>query len=124
MNALPVHPRLRGGPPTWDAHLALLDRQVRDVRGAHVTCVADLELSDWEPGRPAPVITNLIVGSGIWQRILEMHPPSSPVPRIPWSKVADVATTVTLTVDGADLDVTWVHRWLSDRVISRIWGGT
>ncbi|MGG7507491.1 hypothetical protein [Plantibacter sp. YIM 135249] len=43
--------------------------------------------------------------------------------RIPWDRIAEIGITVRLGVAGSTLDVTWVERWIRDRIISRIPGG-
>jgi hypothetical protein len=118
------------GGRTVDAQLHLLDRQVLDEDGVPVAVVDDLELSDLpdpegkiERGTPAPVITALLSGPVLATRIFGGRPPSSRLHRIPWRFVKDVETVLRLTIKGDTLDVTWVERWLRDKIIARIPGG-
>jgi hypothetical protein len=115
---------------TLDAQLHLLDRQVLDNDGVPVTTVDDLELSppgpgpDIPEGTPAPVITALLTGPILGTRIFGGRPPSSRLIRIPWKDVADVGVVVRLGVSGQNLDADWVERWIRDKIIARIPGGS
>jgi hypothetical protein len=112
-----------------DAELHLLDRQILDVDGTPVCTVDDLELSGIEfdvpidRGTPAPTIESLLSGPVLATRIFGGRPPSSRWDRIPWHSVSDVGVVVSLGVREETLDVTWIERWLRDRVIRRIPGG-
>ncbi|MCA4134771.1 hypothetical protein [Arthrobacter sp. M4] len=113
-----------------DAQLHLLDRQLLDVDGVPVTTIDDLELSGPEHDEPipegaeAPRITALLTGPVLGTRIFGGRPPSNRLIRIPWSDVAEVGTVLRLGVKGESLDALWVERWLRDRVIGRIPGGS
>lgn len=113
-----------------DARLRLLDRQVLDQDGVPVAVVDDLETSDVPqpegriaPGTPSPVITALLSGPVLATRIFGGRPPASRLHRIPWGTVKDIETVLRLAVKGDTLDVTWVERWLREKVIARIPGG-
>jgi hypothetical protein len=112
-----------------DAQLHLLDRQVIDVHGIPVTTVDDLELADVPyrqdipPGTPAPEICALLCGPVLATRIFGGRPPASRLDRIEWSDVFDVGVTISLTIGGETLDLTWTERWVRDRIIGRIPGG-
>ena len=112
-----------------DAQLHLLDRQVIDVHGIPITTVDDLELADVPyqqdipPGTPAPEICALLSGSVLGTRIFGGRPPVSRLQRIEWSDIADIGVTITLTIGGENLDLTWTERWVRDRIIGRIPGG-
>lgn len=105
-----------------DARLHLLDRQVLDVDGVPVTTVDDVELVDGAAGAP-PRVAALLSGSILNTRLLGGHQPESRWGRVPWSAVADVGVVISLSVPGADLDVTWTERWIRDHLIGRIPGG-
>ena len=121
---------------TLDAQLHLLDRQVLDSDGVPVTTVDDLELGVPEgapelplgmvipEGTPAPVITAVLTGPVLGTRIFGGRPPSSRLIRIPWKDVADVGVVVRLGVSGQSLDADWVERWIRDKIIARIPGGS
>jgi hypothetical protein len=111
--------------------LNLLDRQVLDEDETPVAVVDDLELSDLSepgeripPGTQAPVITALLSGPVLATRIFGGRPPASRLHRIPWELVKNVETVIRLAVKGDTLDVTWIERWLRDRIIRRIPGGS
>ena len=112
-----------------DARLHLLDRQVIDKNGIPITTVDDLELDDVPyqqvipAGTPAPKIRALLSGPVLGTRIFGGRPPASRLQRIEWSDIFDVGITITLTVGGESLDLTWTERWVRDRIISRIPGG-
>lgn len=125
---LPRPPRTAG--QTLDAQLHLLDRQVLDTDDVPVTTADDIELSGPEPeqpipdGTPAPVITALLTGPVLGTRIFGGRPPSSRLIRIPWKDVASVGVVISLGVRGASLDADWVERWVRDKIIARIPGGS
>jgi hypothetical protein len=113
-----------------DAQLNLMDRQVLDEDGMPITVVDDIELSDLpqptasiSPGTPAPRITAVLSGAVLATRVFGGRPPASRLHRIPWETVKDVQTVLRLGVKGDSLDVTWVERWVRDRIIARIPGG-
>ena len=115
--------------PMYDARLHLLDRQVIDVHGVPLTAVDDLELTDVDgpslaPGTPAPEVTSIISGASLGTRIFGGRPPLDRMHRIEWSAVFDVGVVVRLAVDGETLTVTWAERWVRDRIIARIPGGS
>ncbi|MEW1805391.1 hypothetical protein [Pseudarthrobacter sp. NPDC080039] len=125
---LPRAPKV--GRRILDAQLHLMDRQVLDHDGVPVTTVDDLEVSgpaldvEIAPGSPAPVITALLTGSVLGTRIFGGRPPSSRLIRIPWKDVAEVGVVVRLGVKGEPLDASWVERWVRDKIIARIPGGS
>ena len=57
-------------------------------------------------------------------RIVGGRAPRSRLHRLPWEIVADVGVGVALAVPGDLLDVTWTERWVRDRLVRRIPGGT
>jgi hypothetical protein len=113
-----------------DAQLHLLDRQVHDIASVPVTAVSDLEISDIEsveniaPGTPAPEIVALLSGPVLGIRIFGGRLPRSRLQRIAWSAVYEVAIVIRLSVKGETLDATWAERWVRDRIIGRIPGGS
>lgn len=127
MTILTPPPRASGR--VLDAQLHLLDRTVLDRDGVPVTTVDALEISDidldttLEPGAPAPVLTALLSGPVLGTRIFGGRPPRSRLERIPWSAITDIGTVLTLGVRGDTLDLTWIERWMRDRIIARIPGG-
>jgi hypothetical protein len=120
----------RSAGQTLDAQLHLLDRQVLDTDGVPLTTADDIEISGPEPdqlipeGTPAPVITSLLTGPVLGTRIFGGRPPSSRLIRIPWKDVADVGVVIRLGVRGGSLDADWVERWVRDKIIARIPGGS
>ena len=115
--------------PMYDARLHLLDRQVIDVHGVPLTAVDDLELTDVDgpsllPGTPAPEVTSIISGASLGTRIFGGRPPLDRMHRIEWSAVFEVDVVVPLAVGGETLTVTWAERWVRDRIIARIPGGS
>jgi hypothetical protein len=111
-----------------DAQLHLLDRQVIDVRGAPITTVDDLELTDVPLNEdlpldtPAPAIVALLTGPVLGTRIFGGRPPESRLIRTPWSAVLEIGVAIKLAVAGESLDVTWTERWVRDKIIGRIPG--
>lgn len=126
----PLEPVPHPAGRTLDAQLHLLDRQVLDHDGVPVTTVDDLELrgadlnTEIPAGAPAPVLTALLTGPVLGTRIFGGRPPSSRLIRIPWTDVADVDVVVKLGVSGEGLDAGWVERWVRDKIIARIPGGS
>ena len=115
--------------PMYDARLQLLDRQVIDVHGVPITAVDDLELTGVDgpsllPGTPAPEVTSIISGASLGTRIFGGRPPLDRMHRIEWSAVFEVGVVVRLAVGGETLTVTWAERWVRDRIIARIPGGS
>ena len=126
----PLRPAPKVAGRILDAQLHLLDRQVLDHDGVPVTTVDDLELAGpavdqaIEPGTAAPVLTALLTGPVLGTRIFGGRPPSSRLIRIPWKDVAEVGVVVRLGVSGESLDAGWVERWVRDKIIARIPGGS
>ena len=112
-----------------DARLHLLDRQLLDDTDDPVGIVDDLELTDFEldediaPGTEAPEVTGLLSGQVLATRILGGEPPRSRLQEIPWNLVASVDAVVKLKPTDMKFDVSWVERWLRDRIIKHIPGG-
>jgi len=127
MTDLPPPPQATGR--LLDAQLHLLDRSVVDRNDVPVTTVDALEITDIEldapipRGAPAPVITALLSGPVLATRIFGGRPPRSRLERIRWSDVTDIGIVLKLSVDGDSLAVTWVERWMRDKIIARIPGG-
>jgi hypothetical protein len=121
-------------PPTvaarvLDAQLDLLDRQVLDRDGVQTTTVDDIELTDvddlahLDPDRP-PELSSVLTGPVLGTRIFGGRPPDSRFERIRWTDVHEVGTVLRLGVAADSLDATWAERWVRDRIIARIPGGT
>ncbi|MFL6088200.1 MAG: hypothetical protein ACJ74F_34565 [Mycobacterium sp.] len=112
-----------------DARLHLLDRQLLDDTDDPVGIVDDLEMTDLEldedipPGTEAPEVTGLLSGQVLATRILGGEPPRSRLQEIPWNLVASVDAVVKLKPTDMTFDVSWVERWLRDRIIKHIPGG-
>jgi hypothetical protein len=112
-----------------DAQLHLLDRQILDPDGVPVCTVDDIELrgidigATIERGTPKPVIEALLAGPILGTRIFGGRPPTSRLERIPWEIVVDVDVVLRIAKRSEALDVTWVERWIRDRIIGRIPGG-
>lgn len=127
MTDLPPPPPAAGR--VLDAQLHLLDRTVLDRDDVPVTTVDALEITDIEldtpiePGSKPPVITALLSGPVLATRIFGGRPPRSRLERIPWSDITDIGTVLKLGVAGDSLDLTWIERWMRDKVIARIPGG-
>lgn len=127
MTDLPPPPPSAGR--VLDAQLHLLDRTVLDRDDVPVTTVDALEITDIElgtpiePGSTAPVITALLSGPVLATRIFGGRPPRSRLERIPWSDITDIGTVLRLGVSGDSLDMTWIERWMRDKIIARIPGG-
>lgn len=117
------------GRIVFDANLHLLDRQILDADGVPVVTVADVELTDLpsgpvRPGTPAPRITALLSGPSLATRIFGGRPPRHLLHRIEWRHLRKLGTALKLDVQGKDLDATWTERWVRDRIIRRIPGGS
>lgn len=111
-----------------DARLHLLSRQVLDVDGEPVTTLDDLELvgpdgRDVVPGQEARV-SAIVAWPVLVTRVLGGHPTRSRRAQIRWEDVGHVGTAVELVVRADDLDVGWAERWVRDRVVRRIPGGS
>ena len=111
-----------------DVNLHILDRQVLDNDDVPIGHVAGVEVDGIEPGReldPAspPIVTNLVLNSGLWPRMFGGRPPESRMHRVPWSAVSTVGTAIELGEPGSSFDVTWPEHWVRDQVIARIPGG-
>jgi hypothetical protein len=141
----PRRPRApRSGKEAWelapavagrvlDARLHLLDRQVLDLDGTPVTTVDDLELAAVGPagrdgadalvGRPV-VVAALLAGPALVTRIAGGWVPRSRMHRLPWESIAEIDVAVRLAVRGERLTVTWTERWVRERIVRRIPGGT
>lgn len=124
-----LEPAERYAGQVLDARLHLLDRQVLDRDDVPVQVVDDLELSDVPFGEPipsetpAPVIESILSGPVLGTRLFGGRPPSSRFHRVSWNRIAEIGIAIHLGVAGSTLDVTWVERWVRDRIISRIPGG-
>ena len=110
-----------------DARLSLLDRQVIDVDGRPVGVVDDLELTDvaspLEPGTEPPVVTSLVHGPIVLERIFGGRRPDAHLLRIGWDTVAKLGSAIELAVPASAVPTPWLESWLRDRVIARIPGG-
>lgn len=110
-----------------DARLSLLDRQVIDVDGRPVGVVDDLELTDvaspLEPGTEPPVVTSLVHGPIVLERIFGGRRPDAHLLRIGWDTVAKLGSAIDLAAPASELPMPWVESWLRDHVIARIPGG-
>ncbi|MFF2369158.1 hypothetical protein [Agromyces sp. NPDC058110] len=130
MNARRLPPAPAEAGQILDAALHLLDRQVLDRDSVPVTTVDDLEITDVPVDRPldsdapAPVITAILTGPVLATRIFGGRPPASRMARIPWRLVHWIDTTVHLGVFQDELEATWTERWVRDRIIRRIPGGS
>ena len=110
-----------------DARLSLLDRQVVDVDGQPVGVVDDLELTDVaspiEPGTEPPVVTSLVHGPIVLERIFGGRRPDAHLLRFGWDAVASLGSAIELAVPASGLPRPWLEGWLRDHVIARIPGG-
>ena len=112
-----------------DARLHLLDRQLLDDNDDPVGIVDDLEVTDFDmdkdipSGTEPPRVTGLLSGHVIATRIFGGEPPRSRFQEVPWTLVASVDTVVKLKPTDMTFDVSWVERWLRDRIIKHIPGG-
>jgi len=119
MTDYPEHPTLDG--KVIDAELHLLDRLLVDRDGVPVSVVNDVEIEERDDGPPR--VTHLVLGSAIVPRFLGGHPPLHRLERLPWSKVAELGTALTLAGDRAESDDVWFEDWLRRHVVGRIPGG-
>jgi hypothetical protein len=112
-----------------DARLHLLDRQLLDDNDDPVGIVDDVELTDFDldsditDGAQAPQVTGLLSGQVLATRIFGGEPPRSHLQKIPWELVASVGVVVKLKPTDPRFEVSWVERWLRDRIIKHIPGG-
>lgn len=125
---MPELPRYECRGQVLDANLHVLDRQVLDNDDVPTGHVDDVEIEGFERGGridpdSPPVVSNLVLSSGLWTRILGGRPPSARLHRVPWSAVSNIGTAIELSRPGDDFDVTWTERWVRDHVIARIPGG-
>lgn len=117
------------GSRTLDVRLHLLDRQMRDINDRTIAVVDDVELSHipsdepLDPDAEAPTITNLLTGPVLGTRIFGGRPPESRWHRIAWEDVTNVDVAVDVGVDGEELSLMWVERWMRDHIVARIPGG-
>jgi hypothetical protein len=113
-----------------DARLHLLDRQLLDDDDDPVGIVDDLELTDFpldadiSAGTAAPRVTGILSGQVVGTRIFGGEPPRSRLQEIPWDLVHSVDTVVKLKPTDMTFDGGWIERWMRDRVIKHIPGGT
>jgi len=112
-----------------DARLHLLDRQMLDRDGVPVSTVDDAELDGVELGEPVdhdhpPTVSAILVGAAVLPRIFGGGMPRSRWARIGWEQVADLDTVIELRESAEEIDAVWLERWIRDRVIARIPGGS
>jgi hypothetical protein len=114
----------------FDARLHLLDRQVLDRDGIPVTTVDDLELEgpvsirEVQVGGPPPRLLALLDGSALMTRIFGGRPPSSRLERIPLESVDRIEIVITLSTSAEEEVPGWPERWLRNRIIRHIPGGS
>jgi hypothetical protein len=102
----------------------MLDRE--DVP---VSTVDDIELSGITMGEPInhqepPYVSAILVGASILPRIFGGGIPRSRWDRIEWNHVTRLGTVITLDDQADELDAGWLERWICDRLIARIPGGS
>ena len=125
---MPELPKHESAGQVLDVNLHILDRQVLDNDDVPIGHVDDVEVDGLERGsvadpQSAPVVTNLVLNSGLWTRIFGGRPPSAKLHRVPWSAVSNIGTAIELGRPGSAFDVTWTEHWVRDHVIARIPGG-
>ena len=125
---MPELPQHESSGQVVDLNLHILDRQVLDNDEVPIGHVDDVEVGDLVRGRELdpdspPVITNLVLSSGLLPRVFGGRPPHTRLHRVPWSAVSNIGTAIELGQPGSAFDVTWPERWVRDQVIARIWGG-
>ena len=125
---MPELPPYESAGQILDVDLHVLDRQVLDNADVPIGHVDDIEVDGIEPGRELdpdspPVVTNLVLNSGLLPRIFGGRPPEARLHRVPWSAVSSIGTAIELGVPGTSFDVTWPERWVRDHVIAHIPGG-
>jgi sporulation protein YlmC with PRC-barrel domain len=115
--------------------LQLLDRQLLDRNGRLVGKVDDLELSEAEGGKL--LVTFILSGPGVlaqrmgarwgsWVRrvhALLLGGGADPA-RIPIGRVSAMGSHITLAAEQEDLATYTSERWVADRIIRRIPGGS
>jgi hypothetical protein len=123
-------------PPTLEAGLALLDRQIVDVHDRPVAKVDDLEIAYDSLGRP--YVIAMLCGPGaagprlrrrlgrwvvaIWRRL---HPAVNPDPaRIPMNVIDRIDSAVHLSVDADATAVRALHNWALEHIIGRLPGAS
>jgi hypothetical protein len=112
-----------------DARLHLLDRQMLGPDGVPVSTVDDIELEGVSIGADVdhdspPVATAILVGAAVLPRIFGGRMPRSRWDRIGWDRVHRLDTHIELLDRAEDLDATWLERWVRDRIIAHIPGGS
>lgn len=125
---MPKLPQHETAGQVLDVNLHILDRQVLDNDDVPIGHVDDIEVEGIERGRELdphspPVITNLVLSTGLLPRMFGGRPPEWRLHRVPWSAVSTVGTAIELGEPGSGFDVTWPERWVRDHVIGRIPGG-
>ena len=125
---MPKLPRHESAGHVLDVNLHILDRQVLDTDDVPIGHVDDIEVDGIEPGHELdptspPVVTNLVLSSGLLPRMFGGRPPESRLHRVPWAAVTTVGTAIELGEPGSSFDVTWPEHWVRDQVIARIPGG-
>jgi hypothetical protein len=123
------------GRSLWAA-CHLLDRQVVDRHGVPVAKVDDLELTPSDDADGLPILTDILCGQAALAgrfdrrlgRALEglrrvIDPTDEPGPaRIGFGVVTTIGPEIGLSVDGEELAVTVVDRWLAEHVLSHLPG--
>jgi len=125
---MPDLPEYKTAGRILDVNLHVLDRQVLDNADVPIGHVDAVEVDGVEPGgaldpTTPPVVTNLVLNSGLWPRLFGGRPPESKLHRVPWSAVSKIGTAIELGEPGSSFDVTWSEHWVRDQVIARIPGG-
>lgn len=111
-----------------DLNLHVLDRQVLDNDDVPIGHVDNVEVDGIERGveldaQAPPVVTNLVLNSGILPRMFGGRPPASRMHLVPWSAVSAIGTAIELGEPGSAFDVTWSEHWVRNQIIARIPGG-
>ena len=118
----------------WAA-LNLLDRQLVDREGAMCGMVDDLELERSEPDGTL-LVTAILSGPGTlasrlgaprlgaWlRRAISAADPNADDPvRIPFRRVTDIGSHISLSLDAADTATAASERWVREHVIGHIPG--
>jgi hypothetical protein len=116
-----------------DAAPDLLDRQLIDRHGMKAGKVDDLELT-WEEGGGAPYVSAILAGPGVLAPRLaprlgrwvasfraRLKPDATP-PRVDFSFVSSIDSSVQLTITREEMDVMRSEDWARERVIRHIPG--